>query len=111
MIEQQQSQLEQTTTEDIVTSLEQPYKTVVDSLLSMQALQLEVVQRFWLSWMELLMLPWRQSARQQTTFQRLMATPMEPYVDWMFAPLTFSRKLIEASMEAMQRERERERIP
>ena len=43
---------------------------------------------------------------QQDAFQRLGSTPMQLYLDFLFAPLAFSRKLVEASQTAMQRERE-----
>jgi hypothetical protein len=57
--------------------------------------------------MELLTLQWEQpTQKQQEAFQRLMATPMQPYLDFLQAPLTLSRKLVEASMAMMQRERE-----
>ncbi len=111
MLDQLPSQQAQTATEDRAASLEQPRKTVVDNLLSMQALQLEVAQSFWRSWMELLALPWSLSLRQQETFQKLLETPMQPYVDWMLAPLRLSRQLVETSMTAMQCEREHERVP
>ena len=111
MIDQMQSQQEQTATKDIAVSLEERPQTFFDTLLTMQALQLEVAQSFWLTWMELLMLPWKQSTRQQETSQGLLATPVQPYVDLMLAPLRFSRKLVETSLTAMQGEREPERIP
>jgi hypothetical protein len=111
MIDQLQSQQEQTATEDIAVSLEKSSQTVVDSLFAIQELHLEVAQNLLLSWMELLILPLRQSARQPAMYRWLLGAPMQPYVDWMLAPLTLSRKLVETSMTAMQGEREPERIP
>ena len=111
MIDQLQSQQEQTATKDVAVSLEERPQTFFDTLLTMQALQLEVAQSFWLTWMELLMLPWKQSTRQQETSQGLLATPVQPYMDLMLAPWRFSRKLVETSRTAMQGERDPERIP
>ena len=107
MIDQQLSQPGQTATEDTAASLQKPSQTVVDSLLAIQTLNLKLAHSFLLSWMELLTLPWGQPTQQQAPFQRLMATPMQSYLDWMLAPLTLSGKLVETSMTAMQRERER----
>ena len=108
MIDQQLSQPGQTATEDTAASLQKPSQTVVDSLLAIQALNLELAHSFLLRWMELLTLPWGQpTQQQQAPFQRLMATPMPSYLDWMLAPLTLSRKLVETSMMVTQREHER----
>jgi hypothetical protein len=107
MIDQLQSQQEQTATKDTAVFLEEHPQTFFDTLLTMQALQLEVAQSFWLSWMELLMLPWKQSTRQQETSQGLLTAPVQPYVDLMLAPLRFSRMLVETSLTAKQDERER----
>lgn len=108
MIDQQLSQPGQTATVDTAASLQKSSQTVVDSLLAIQTLNMKLAHSFLLSWMELLTLPWGQpTQQQQAPFQRLMATPMQPYLDWMLAPLTLSRKLVETSMTVMQRERER----
>jgi hypothetical protein len=46
----------------------------------------------------------REQWGQQT--QRLIPASMQLYTDFFLAPLTVSRKLVEASMTAMERERE-----
>jgi hypothetical protein len=79
----------------------------MDSLLAMQALHVQLTYSLLLNWVEVLMLPWGQPAQQQATFQRLMATPMQSYLDLLLAPLTLSRRLVETSMTVMQRKRER----
>ncbi len=106
MIDQQQSQPGQTATENTAASLQKPSQTVVESLLAIQALHLELAHSFLRRWMERLTLPWRQPPQQQAPFRRLMATPMQSYLDWMLAPLTLSRKLVEASLPTMQHDDE-----
>jgi hypothetical protein len=107
MIDQQQLQPGQVTTEDTAASPQKPSQTLMDSLLALQALQVKLAHSFLRNWMEMLMLPWgRPAQQQQATFQRLMTTPMQPHLDVLLAPLTLSRKLVEASMTATQRERE-----
>ena len=95
---------------DLVNSYRETSQAVVDSLITLQDHNLKLAQSLFLNWMELLMQPWRQQTReQQEAFQKLASTPMQFYMDFFLAPLTLSRKLVEASMPLTQRERERER--
>jgi hypothetical protein len=99
-------QVREVTSEEANTSLE-ANEAVVSSLITLQVAYLKMTQSLFLNWMELLTpLWWQPIHEQQDAFQRLMAAPMQPYLDWMLAPLTLSRKLVDASMTTLQRERE-----
>jgi hypothetical protein len=107
MTDQHQSQQVQTSTEDRADSFRETSQTVVDSILAIQEFHVKLTHSLFLNWMELLTMQRRQpTQKQQDPFQRLMATPMQLYLDFLFAPLTLSRKLVEASMAATQHERE-----
>jgi hypothetical protein len=116
------SQLQQVhkATGEMVTSLRETSQTIVDSILILQESNLKLARSLlstWFgSWMELLtpqtrstprLQPWEQPIqKQQEAFQRLTATSMQLYLDFLVAPFTLSHKLVEASMTEMQRERE-----
>jgi len=105
-------QLEQVreTTGDVVDSLRETNQAVADSLVLLQDRNLKFAQSILLSWMELLtqqtesIRTMRQQWGQQP--QRLIPASMQLYMGFFLAPLTLSRKLVEASMTAMERERE-----
>ena len=92
---------------DLVNSFDETSQTVANSLVAVQDGYLKFTQSIFLTWMEMLTPQWGQpTQQQQETVQKLASTPMQPYLDFLLAPLTLSRKLVEASMTAMQRERE-----
>lgn len=106
MIDQHQSQQVPTVTEDTADPLRKTSQTVADSIMAIQELNVKLAQSLFLSWVELLTPQWGQpTQKQQDTSQRLMSTSMQPYLDLLLAPLTLSRKLVEASMTAIQHER------
>ncbi len=108
MTEHDQFQQVQQAASDVVNSSRETSRAVVDSLVTLQDRNLKLAQSLLLSWMELLTPQWGQpTQKQQDPFQRLMSYPMQLYLDFLLAPLTLSRKLVEASMAATQRERER----
>ncbi len=99
-------QVREATAEEVTSSLE-ANETVASSLITLQVAYLRWAQSLLLNWMELLTPPWWQPTHKQpAAFHRLMRAPMQPYLDWMLAPLTLSRKLVETSMTLMHRERE-----
>jgi hypothetical protein len=107
MADTKQFQQVQDTTGDLVNSYRETGQAVVDRLVTLQDRNLRFAQSIFLNWMELLMQPWGQQTReQQDVFQKLASTPMQLYLDFLLAPLTFSRKLVEASMLTTQREHE-----
>ena len=117
MIDNQQFQHVQEVTSDAVNSLRKTSQAVADSVITMQNHNLRFAQNTFLSWMEYLT---RQTAsiqhvqqqwgpqiqKRQGASQKLMPPSMRISMDFLLAPLTLSRKLVEASMTAAQRERE-----
>jgi hypothetical protein len=102
----QLQQAREATSDEVNSSLEAE-QTVASSLITLQVAYLRLAQSLFLNWMELLTpLWWQPIHEQQDAFQRLMAAPMQPYLDFLLAPLTLSRKLVDASMTTLQRERE-----
>jgi hypothetical protein len=100
-----------------VKSLREINRTIADSVMTIQDHNLKFTQGLFLSWMELLtqqtesvqhLLQQRepQIQKRQEAFQKLMPPSMQISMDFLLAPFTLSRKLVEASMTATQRERE-----
>ena len=117
MTDNKQLQQVHEATSDVVNSYHETSQAVADSLVTLQDRSLRFAQSIFLNWMELLtqqtqsmqhlQQQWgQQTQKQQDAFQRLGSTPMQLYLDFLFAPLAFSRKLVEASQIATQRERE-----
>ncbi len=117
MIDQKPFQQVQEATSDVVNALRKTSQAVADSVITMQNHHLRFAQNTFLSWMELLthqtesiqhvQQQWGpQIQKQQDAFQKLMPPSMRIYMDFLLAPFTLSRKLVEASMTAAQRERE-----
>ncbi len=92
--------------EEVTSSLE-AHETVASSLMTLQVAYLRWAGRLFLNWMEVLTPAWWQPAHKQPeAIHRLMRTPMQPSLDFLLAPLTLSRKLVETSLTGMQRNRE-----
>ncbi|HET8851224.1 MAG TPA: hypothetical protein VFN02_01750 [Ktedonobacteraceae bacterium] len=110
MADNKQLQQARETTQDVIASLHETNQAVMDNLLLLQDRNLKFVHSIFLSWMELLTQQMesigtmREQWGQQT--QRLIPASMQLYTDFFLAPLTASRKLVEASMTAPERERE-----
>jgi|SRR5689334_15045324 hypothetical protein len=102
---------------DVVNSYRETSQAFADRILAIQELNLRFAQNIFLSWMELLTQQtestgtmgqqWgQQTQKRQDAFQRLIPASMQLYMNFFLAPFTLSRKLVEASMPAMQREPE-----
>lgn len=90
-----------------INSYSETGQAIADSLITLQVHSLNFAQSIFQTWMEVLAPQWWQpTQKQQDAFQRLMSTPIQPYLDFLLAPFAFSRKLVEASTTATQRERE-----
>ncbi len=107
----------QEVTSEVVNSLRETSQAIVDNIITMQAYNLRFAQNTFLSWMELfthqtesiqqVQQQWgSQIQRQQGASQKLMPPSIQIYMDFLLAPFTLSRKLVEASMATAQRERE-----
>ena len=110
MADNKQLQQAHEATRDVIDSLRETNQAVTDSLMLLQDRNLKFAQSTFLSWMELLTQQMesigtmREQWGQQT--QRLIPASMQLYMDFFLAPFTLSRKLVDASMTAMERERE-----
>ncbi len=102
---------------EVVDSLRKANQAVAESLVSLQDHNLKFAQNAFLSWMELitqqtesvqhLQQQWgQQFQKQQGAFQKLMPTSMRIYMDFLRAPFSFSRQLVDAAKTVTQREQE-----
>ncbi len=117
MTDNKQFQHVQEASWDVVNSLRETNQTIADAVMTIQDRNLRFTQGLFLSWMELLthqtesvqhlQQQWGpQIRKQQDAFQKLMPISMRTYMDFLRTPFSCSRKLVEASMTAAQRERE-----
>jgi len=102
---------------NVVDSFRETNQTVADSLVTIQDHNLKFAQNIFLSWMDLLtqqtesmqhlQQQWGQQIRtQQDTFQKLASTSTQIYMDFLLAPFSFSRRLVDATEDALHQERE-----
>lgn len=102
---------------NVVDSLRETSQTVADSLVTMQDHNLKFAQNIFLSGMELLtqqtesmqhvQQQWGQQIRtQRDTYQKLRTTSMQMYMDFLLAPFSFSRRLVDVTEDVIQQERE-----
>lgn len=102
---------------NVIDSFRDTGQTFADNLVTIQDRNLKFAQNVFLSWMELLsqqtesmqhlQQEWGEQVRtQQDTFQKLASTSMQIYMDFLLAPFSFSRRLIDVTEDAAQQERE-----
>jgi hypothetical protein len=102
---------------DVVNTINETTQTVANSLVAIQERNLKFAQNIFLSWMELLTQQTesiqqvqRQRGQQtrirQDAFQRLGPNSMQIFRDFLLAPLTFSRRLVDAEETETQEEKE-----
>jgi hypothetical protein len=103
---------------NVIDTLHETSQMVADSLVTLQDHNLKFAQNIFLSWMDLFTQQTEtvhhlQRRVQQVPTQRdgdgfpkLASTATQIYVDFLLAPFSFSRRLVDATEEAMQQERE-----
>lgn len=101
---------------NVIDTFRETSQIVADSLVTLQDHNLKFVQNIFLSWMDLfkqqtetmhhLQQRVQQVPRQRDAFQKLGSTSMQIYMDFLLAPFSLSRRLVEATQDAMQQERE-----
>ncbi len=101
---------------NVIDTFRETSQIVADSLVTIQDHNLKFVQNIFLSWMDLfkqqtetmhhLQQRVQQVPRQRDAFQNLTSASMQIYMDFLLAPFFISRRLVEASEDVMQRERE-----
>ena len=102
---------------EVIDSLRETSQTVADSLVAIQDRNLKFAQNIFLSWMELitgqtesiqhLQQQWGQQVQtQRDAFQRLASNSTQIYLDFLLAPFSFSRRVIDVTEDTMQQEQE-----
>ncbi len=114
MAENKQRQQVHEASWNVIETFHETSQIVADSLVTLQDYNLKFAQNIFLSWMDLLtqqtktMHHLQQRVQQVPTqrdgFQKLTSTSMQIYMDFLLAPFAFSRRLVDATHEAMQQE-------
>ena len=101
---------------NVIETFRETSQMVADSLVTLQEHNLKFAQNIFLSWMDLftqqtetmhhLQQRVQQVPTQRDGFQKLASTSMQIYMDFLLAPFSLSRRLVEATQDAMQQERE-----
>ena len=117
MTDNKQLQQAQEASWEVIDSLRETSQTVANSLVEIQDRNLKFTQNIFLSWMELitgqtesiqhLQQQWgRQVQTQRDAFQRLASNSTQMYVDFLLAPFSFSRRLIDVTEDSIHQEQE-----
>jgi hypothetical protein len=117
MADNKQLQQVQEASWNVIDTFGETSQRVADSLVTLQDHNLKFAQNIFLSWMELftqqtesmhhLQQQWTQQVQtQRDAFQKLASTSTQMYLDFLLAPFSLSRRLVDATEEAMQQERE-----
>ena len=98
-------------------SLRESTQEVANSLVSLQDHNARFAQNVFLSWTDLLRQQTesvqhlqqqgiQQTQKQQEAFQKLASASMQVYMEFLLAPFSFSRQLIDVTEDKLQHERE-----
>jgi hypothetical protein len=102
---------------NVIDSIRETNQSIADSLVTIQDHNLKLAQNIFLSWMELftgqaesiqhLQQRWGEQARtRQDAFQKLASTSTQIYMNFLLAPFSFSRRLIDAAEDTVEQEQE-----
>jgi Mg2+ and Co2+ transporter CorA len=102
---------------NVIDSFRETSQTFADSLVTIQDHNLKFAQNIFLSWTDLLaqqtesmqhlQQQWGEQVRtQRDAFQKLASTSMPLYMDFLLAPFSFSRRVVDVAEETIQQERE-----
>ena len=102
---------------EVIDGLRETSQTVADSLVEIQDRNLKFAQNIFLSWMELitgqtesiqhLQQQWGQQVQtQRDAFQRLASNSTQMYLDFLLAPFSFSRRVIDVTEDTIHQEQE-----
>jgi hypothetical protein len=100
---------------EVIDTIRETSQNVADSLVTIQDRNLKLAQNIFLSWMELftgqtesiqhLQQQWGQQGRtRRDAFQKLAATSTQIYLDFLLAPLSFSRRPVDETEDMEQQE-------
>ena len=98
-------------------SLRESTQEVANSLVSLQDHNARFAQNVFLSWTDLLrqqtesvqhlQQQWiQQTQKRQEAFQKLASASMQVYMDFLLAPFSFSRQLVDVTEDKLQHERD-----
>jgi len=98
-------------------SLRESTQEVANSLVSLQDHNARFAQNVFLSWTDLLRQQTesvqhlqqqgiQQTQKRQEAFQKLASASMQVYMDFLLAPFSFSRQLVDVTEDKLQHERE-----
>jgi len=101
----------------VIDTIRETNQSVANSLVTIQDQNLKLAQNIFLSWMELfsgqaesiqhLQQQWDQQAgARREAFQKLASTSTQIYLDFLLAPFSFSRRLIDAAEDTVEQEQE-----
>ena len=101
----------------VIDTIRETNQSFAESLVTIQDNNLKLAQNIFLSWMELftgqaesiqhLQQQWGQQVRTQgDAFQKLASTSTQIYMDFLLAPFSFSRRLLDATEDAIEQEQE-----
>ncbi len=102
---------------EVVDTIRETNQNVANTLVTIQDNNLKLAQNIFLSWMELftgqteslqhLQQQWEVQVRTgQESFQKLVSESTQIYMDFMLAPFSFSRRVIDAAEDTVKQEQE-----
>ena len=101
----------------VVDSFRETSQTVTDSLVTIQDHNLKFAQNIFLSWIDLLtqqtesmqhlQQEWeQQTQKRQDAYQKLASASMQVYMNFLFAPFSFSQQMVDVTEDIQKEERE-----
>ncbi len=100
----------------VIDTFRETSQIVADSLVTLQVHNLKLAQNIFLSWMDLFSQQTetmhhvqqrvQQVSPQRDAFRKLASPATHIYLDFLLAPFSLSRRLVEATQDVMQQERE-----
>jgi len=102
---------------EVVDTIRETSQNVANTLVTIQGNNLKLAQNIFLSWMELftgqtesirhLQQQWGDQTRtRRDSFQKLASDSTQIYMDFLLAPFSFSRQVIDAAEDTVKQEQE-----
>jgi aromatic ring-opening dioxygenase LigB subunit len=92
----------------VVDSLRETTQAVANTMVSIQDHNLRLTQNIFLSWTDLLtQQQWeQQTQKRQDAYQKLASASMQAYMNFLFAPFSFSQQMLDVTEDIQKEERE-----
>ncbi len=102
---------------DVVDALRESTQAMANTMVSIQDHNLKLTQNIFLSWTQLLtqqmesmqhlQQQWEQQTRKrQDAYQKLASASMQVYMNFLFAPFSFSQQMVDVTEDIQKEERE-----